>query len=66
VAEEEAGVDGGGGARQSATSTTVTSRVESDGDLESSGDLESFEMKSKMIWGRVLFISSKISAAVLI
>jgi hypothetical protein len=60
VAEEEAGVDGGGGARQSATSTTVTSRVESD------GDLESFKMKSKIIWGGVLFISSKISVSVLI
>jgi hypothetical protein len=60
VAEEEADVDGGGGARQSATSMTVTSRVESD------GDLESFEMKSKMIWGGVLFISSKISVSVLI
>jgi hypothetical protein len=55
VAEEEASIDGGGGDRQSATSTVivVTGRV------ESSGVLESFGMKSEMTRGRLLFMSSK-------
>jgi hypothetical protein len=33
--------------------------------VESDRDLESFGMKSKMTWGGLLFIGSKISAAVL-
>jgi hypothetical protein len=40
-------------------------RVESSGDLESDGDLESFRMKNKMTRDGLLFIGSKISAAVL-
>jgi hypothetical protein len=44
----------------------ATDRVESDGDLESGRDLESFGMKSETIQGGLLFISSKISAAVLV
>jgi hypothetical protein len=68
VAEEEASVDGGGGDRQSAASTTAvaTDKVESGGDLESSGDLESFGLKSETIRGGLLFIGSKISVAVLV
>jgi hypothetical protein len=49
VAQEEAGIDGGGGDRQS---------------RERKGPRE-FGMKSEMTWGGLLFISSKISAAVL-
>jgi hypothetical protein len=68
VAEEEAGIDGGGGDRESAVSTAVAvvGRVKSGGDLESSRDLESFGMKSEMTRGGILFIGSKISAAVLV
>jgi hypothetical protein len=68
VAEEEAGIDGGGGDRESAVSTAVAviGRVRSGGDLESSRDLESFGMKSEMTRGGILFIGSKISAAVLV
>jgi hypothetical protein len=64
VAEEEASVDGSGGDRQSAASTAAvaTDKVESGRDLDSSGDLESFGLKS----GRLLFIGSKISVAVLV
>jgi hypothetical protein len=68
VAEEEAGIEGGGGDRESAVSTAVAviGRVKSGGDLESSRDLESFGMKSEMTRGGILFIGSKISAAVLV
>jgi hypothetical protein len=68
VAEEEAGVDGDGGNRQSAVSTVAvaTGRVESGGDLESDGDLESFEMKIETTRGGLLFIDSKISTSVLV
>jgi hypothetical protein len=68
VAEEEVGVDGSGGDRQSTASTAAatTNRVESGRDLESGGDLENFRMKSERTLGRVLFIGSKISVAVLI
>jgi hypothetical protein len=68
VVEEEAGVDGGSGNRQSAKSTAAAAidRVEGSKDLESSGDLESFGIKSKTTRGGLLFIGSKISAAVLI
>jgi hypothetical protein len=62
VAEEEAGVNGGGGDRQSATSTTAVAT----GRVESGGDLESFGMKSETTRGRLLFIDSKISAVVLV
>jgi hypothetical protein len=41
-----------------------TGGVESSG-VESDGDLESFEIKSETTWGGLLFIGSKISAAVL-
>jgi hypothetical protein len=44
----------------------ATDRVESSGDLESGGDLESFEIKSEMTQDGLLFIDSKISAAVLV
>jgi hypothetical protein len=63
VAEEEADVDGGGGIRQSAASTD---RVQSSGDLESGRDVESFGMKSEMTQAGLLFIDSKITAAVLV
>jgi hypothetical protein len=43
----------------------TTGRVESDENLESGGDLESFWMNSKMTRGGLLFIGSEISAAVL-
>jgi hypothetical protein len=68
VVEEEADVDGSSGNRQSAASTAAAAidRVEGSKDLESSGDLESFGIKSKMTRGGLLFIGSKISAAVLI
>jgi hypothetical protein len=68
VVEEEAGIDGGGRDRESAVSTAVavTGRVKSGGDLESSRDLESFGMISEMTRGGILFIGSKISAAVLV
>jgi hypothetical protein len=36
------------------------------GRVESSGDLESFGIKSEMTRGRLLFIGLKISAAVLV
>jgi hypothetical protein len=39
--------------------------VEETGGVESGGDLESFEIKSETTWGGLLFIGSKISAAVL-
>jgi hypothetical protein len=41
-----------------------TSRVENDG-VESGGDLESFGIKNKTTWGRLLFIGLKISTIVL-
>jgi hypothetical protein len=68
VVEEEADVDGSSGNRQSAASTAAAAidRVEGSKDLESSGDLESFGIKSKMTRGGLLFIGSKISAAILI
>jgi hypothetical protein len=44
----------------------TTGRVENNGDLESGGDLESFGMKSEITRGMLLFICSKISAAVLV
>jgi hypothetical protein len=47
------------------TAVEEIGRVESGGVKESSGDLESFGMKSKMARGRLLFIGSKISATVL-
>jgi hypothetical protein len=43
----------------------LSSRVESGGVEESGGDLDSFRIKSKMTRGGLLFIGSKISAAVL-
>jgi hypothetical protein len=66
LVEEEAGVSGSH--KQSVASTVVvaTEKVESGGDLESGRDLGSFGMKSEMMWGGLLFIGSKISAAVLI
>jgi hypothetical protein len=68
VVEEEASVNGGGGDRQSVASTAVvaTGRVESGGDLWSDRDLESYGMKSEMTQDDLLFIGSKISAAVLV
>ncbi len=48
-------VDGGGGDRQSRERRS----------RESGGDLESFGMKSKIIRGRLIFIGSIISEAVL-
>jgi hypothetical protein len=68
VAEEEAGVDDGGGDQQSVASTAAvaTGRVESGGDIESGRDLESFRMKSEATRGGLLFIGSKISAPILI
>jgi hypothetical protein len=39
--------------------------AEETGGVESGGDLESFRMKSKTIRGMLLFIGSKLSAAVL-
>jgi hypothetical protein len=42
-----------------------TAAVATDG-VESGGDLESFEMKSETTQGMLLFIGSKISAAVLV
>jgi hypothetical protein len=62
VVEEEVGVDGDSGDRQSAASTVAvaTGRVESD------GDLESFGMKIEMTRARLLFIDSKISTSVLV
>jgi hypothetical protein len=68
VVEEESDVDGSSGNRQSAASTAAAAidRVEGSKDLESSGDLESFGIKSKMTRGGLLFIGSKISAAILI
>jgi hypothetical protein len=62
VAEEEAGVNGDGGDRQSATSTTAVAT----GRVESGGDLESFGMKSETTRGGLLFIDSKISTVVLV
>jgi hypothetical protein len=44
----------------------VTDRVESGGDLESSRELESFRMKSEMTRTGLLFIGSKILAAILV
>jgi hypothetical protein len=38
--------------------------VEETGGVENDRDLKSFEMKSKVTRGRLLFIGSKISAAV--
>jgi hypothetical protein len=68
VAEEEDGVDDGGGDWPSVASTAAvaTGRVESGGDIESGRDLESFRMKSEATWGGLLFIGSKISAPILI
>jgi hypothetical protein len=60
VAQEEAGINDGSGDRRSRER-----RVESDG-VESDEDLESFGMKNKTTWDGVLFIGSKLSAAVLI
>jgi hypothetical protein len=54
------------GRRRAASMAAVTTgRVESDENLESGGDLESFWMNSKMTRGGLLFIGSEISAAVL-
>jgi hypothetical protein len=44
----------------------ATDRVESGGDLESNGDLESFRMKSETIWSMILFICLIISATILV
>jgi hypothetical protein len=46
--------------RAASTVVVATDRVESD------GDLESFEIKSETTQGGLLFIGSKISAAVLV
>jgi hypothetical protein len=53
-------------AEEGAGSSGVDGGVESDGvERESSGDLESFRMKSEMTRGGLIFIGSKISKAVL-
>jgi hypothetical protein len=63
--------EGGGGRRRSGDGGDRLERcvdgcrVESDGDLESSRNLESFGMKNETTRGELLFICSKISAAVL-
>jgi hypothetical protein len=44
----------------------ATDRVESGGDLDSGGGLESFGMKSETIRDGLLFIVSKLSATVLV
>jgi hypothetical protein len=46
--------------------TVATNRVDSDRDIESDGDLESFGMKSEMTRGGLLFIDSKILAVILV
>jgi hypothetical protein len=67
VAEEEASVDGGsgtGGGRRRARWWHMR-RAVATGGVESDEDLETLGMKSEMTWRRLLFIDSKISAAVL-
>jgi hypothetical protein len=56
--EEEAGVE-------VVVEETGSSGID-DGGVESGRDLESFGMKSETTWDRLLFIGSKISAAVLV
>jgi hypothetical protein len=46
--------------------TVATNGVDSDRDIESDGDLESFGMKSEMTRGGLLFLGSKISAVILV
>jgi hypothetical protein len=46
--------------------TVATNRVDSDRDIESDGDLESFGMKSEMTRGGLLFIGSKILEVILV
>jgi hypothetical protein len=58
VAEEEAGVE-------AVVEKTDSSGID-DGGVESGRDLESFGMKSETTWDELLFIGSKISAAVLV
>jgi hypothetical protein len=45
--------------------TNVEVVAEETSGVESSGDLESFMMKSKTIWGGLLFKGSNISASIL-
>jgi hypothetical protein len=52
--------------RATSTAAVVTVRVESGRDLESGGDLESFEIKNEITHSGLLFIGSKISATVLL
>jgi hypothetical protein len=65
VAEGGGGWHRSGGGRDWLEQRIDDDRVESGGDLESGRDLESFRMKSKMTRDMLLFIGSKISAAIL-
>jgi hypothetical protein len=52
--------------RAASTAVVVTGGVESGRDFKSGKDLESFGMKRETTWDELLFIGSKISAAVLV
>jgi hypothetical protein len=72
VAEEETGVDGGGGAgggwrrkRRWCRRRLASTMAVAIGGVESGGDLECFGMQSKITWGGLLFIDSKILEAIL-
>jgi hypothetical protein len=57
--------EGGGGRCRSGGGGDRLERSVNGGGVESSRDLESFGMKSEMMWIELLFVGSKISAAVL-
>jgi hypothetical protein len=57
--------EGGGGRRRSGGGGDRLERSVNGGGVESGKDLESFGMKSEMTWIELLFVGSKISAAVL-
>jgi hypothetical protein len=62
VAQEVCGVDGDATGRRRVVLTAAVAT----GGVESDGDLESFGMKSETTQGGLLFIGSRISAAVLV
>jgi hypothetical protein len=58
-------VERGGGRRRSGGGGDRLERSVNGGGVESGRDLESFGMKIEMMWIELLFVGSKISAAVL-